>query len=205
MATVEPGFCGGECQPMRAAADGRARADCSEKKTAEIIQQEISREVAHLLQLLFSEQRNRGGLDLEAVEMAIRSAMHQAGASALCQLLQFEAPGPEQRQLPCSCGHTARYVELRSKPVLTAVGKAKCVRPYYLCEHCHRGQFPVDVELDIENTELSPGVRRMLAAVGHEGPFEQGREQMELLAGLSVTTKAVERTAEAIGELPPAM
>src|SRR5437870_2493286 len=39
----------------------------------------------------------------------------------------------------------------------------------------------------------------MLAAVGHELPFEQGREQMELLAGLAVTTKAVERTAEAIG------
>jgi hypothetical protein len=111
-----------------------------------------------------------------------------------------EAPGPEQRQLPCSCGHTARYVELRSKPVLTAVGNAECVRPYYLCEHCHRGQFPVDVDLDIENTELSPGLRRMLAAVGHEAPFEQGREQMELLAGLSLTTKAVERTAEAIGE-----
>src|SRR4029077_6017656 len=86
------------------------------------------------------------------------------------------------------------------KPVLTAVGKAECLRPYYLCEHCHRGQFPVDVDLDIENTELSPGVRRMLAAVGQEAAFEQGRQQMELLAGLSITTKAVERTAEAIGE-----
>lgn len=40
----------------------------------------------------------------------------------------------------------------------------------------------------------------MLAAVGQEAPFEQGRKQMELLAGLSVTSKAVERTAEAIGE-----
>ena len=79
------------------------------------------------------------------------------------------------------------------------MGVAECVRPYYLYEHCDRGQFPMDVELDIENTELSPGVRRMLAAVGQEAPFEQGREQMELLAGLSVTTKAVERTAEAIG------
>jgi hypothetical protein len=39
----------------------------------------------------------------------------------------------------------------------------------------------------------------MLATVGHEMPFEQGRQQMELLAGLSVTTKAVERTAEAVG------
>jgi hypothetical protein len=39
----------------------------------------------------------------------------------------------------------------------------------------------------------------MLATIGHELPFQQGHEQMELLAGLSVTTKAVERTAEAIG------
>jgi hypothetical protein len=141
-----------------------------------------------------------GPLDLEAVEMAVRGSVHQAGSAVLSRWLAFDPPSWEQRQLPCACGHTARYVELRSKPVLTAVGKAECLRPYYLCEHCHRGQFPVDVELDIENTELSPGVRRMLAAVGHEGPFEQGRKQMELLAGLSVTTKAVERTAEAIGE-----
>jgi len=153
-----------------------------------------------LLRLIFCERHPRGGWDLEAVEMAIRSAMHRAGAAALSQLLQFDPPGPEQRQLPCPCGHTAKYLELRSKPVLTAVGEAQCLRPYYLCERCHCGQFPVDVELDVENTELSPGVRRMLAAVGHEAPFEHGREQMELLAGLSVTTKAVERTAEATGE-----
>jgi hypothetical protein len=132
--------------------------------------------------------------------MAIRSAMHQAGAVALSQLLQFDPPGPDERQRPCPCGHTAQYLELRSKPVLTAVGEAQCLRPYYLCEHCHKGQFPVDVELDIENTELSPGVRRMLATVGHEAAFDQGRQPMKLLAGLSVTTKAVERTAEAIGE-----
>jgi hypothetical protein len=125
--------------------------------------------------------------------------VHQAGSAVLSQLLEFAPPSSENRQLSCSCGSTARYVKLRSKPVLTAVGKAECLRPYYLCEHCHRGQFPVDVDLDIENTELSGG-RRTLAAVGHEGPFEQGRKQTELLAGLSVTTKAVERTAEAIGE-----
>jgi hypothetical protein len=80
------------------------------------------------------------------------------------------------------------------------VGKAKVSRPYYLCAHCHAGQFPADVELDIENTEFSPGVRRMQAVVGQEAPFDHGRQQMKLLAGLEVTTKAVERTAEAIGE-----
>jgi len=35
--------------------------------------------------------------------------------------------------------------------------------------------------------------------VGSDASFEQGREQLELLAGLTVTAKAVERQAEAIG------
>ena len=53
--------------------------------------------------------------------------------------------------------------------------------------------------LDIEKLDLSPGVRRMLALVGCQAPFDHGRRQIELLAGLEVTAKAVERTAEAIG------
>ncbi len=132
--------------------------------------------------------------------MVVRSAMHQAGAAALTELLQFPVPEAAQRNIPCACGHQAHYRELRSKPVLTAVGPAEVSRPYYLCSHCHAGQFPADVELDIENTEFSPGVRRMQAVVGQGSPFDHGRQQMKLLADLEVTTKAVERTAEAIGE-----
>ena len=131
--------------------------------------------------------------------MAVRSAMHQAGAAALTELLQFPAPPADQRTLACACGQQAHYRELRSKPVLTAVGKVEVSRPYYVCPHCHHGQFPADIELDIANTEFSPGVRRMQAVVGQEAPFDQGRQQLKLLANLEVTTKAVERTAEAIG------
>jgi hypothetical protein len=150
--------------------------------------------------VLFSARRKTGRFDLQAVEMAVRSAMHQAGAAALTELLQFATPAEDRRTIPCSCGHPARYRELRSKPVLTAVGKVQVSRPYYLCPHCHTGQFPADVELDITDTEFSPGVRRMQAVVGQEAPFDHGRQQMKLLADLEVTTKAVERTAEAIGE-----
>jgi hypothetical protein len=132
--------------------------------------------------------------------MAMRSALHHAGATALSELLQFPVPAAEGRSIPCPCGHPAGYQELRSKPLLTVVGEATVSRPYYLCAHCHRGQFPADVELDIENTEFSPGVRRMQAVVGQEAPFDRGRQQLKLLADLEVTTKAVERTAEAIGE-----
>jgi len=150
--------------------------------------------------VIFNGRRKTGCLDLEAIEIVVRSAMHQAGAAALTELLQFEVPAADQRTLPCPCGQQAHYRELRSKPAFTAVGKVGLSRPYYLCPNCHNGQFPADVELDIEHTEFSPGVRRMLATVGQAAPFDHGRQQMKLLADLEVTTKAVERTAEAIGE-----
>ncbi len=159
----------------------------------------MAREVNQLLCRVFAQRRKDGRTDLEAVESALRAALHQAGAAALSELLQFEAPAADQRQLPCGCGHQAPYQEIRCKPILTIVGPVRISRPYYLCSRCHAGQFPVDVELDIENTEFSPGVRRMQALVGQEAPFDRGREQLQLLAGLEVTTKSVERTAEAIG------
>ncbi|HTV82462.1 MAG TPA: ISKra4 family transposase, partial [Acidobacteriaceae bacterium] len=133
--------------------------------------------------------------------MAIRSSMHRAGSAALTELLQFAAPTTdEERAIACACGQRAHYRELRSRPVLTVVGAVQVSRPYYLCPHCHQGQFPADVELDIDKTEFSPGVRRMQALVGQDAPFDQGREQIRVLAGLEVTTKSVERNAETIGE-----
>jgi hypothetical protein len=131
--------------------------------------------------------------------MALRAAMHRAGASALSQLLRNDPPGPDEREVPCPCGHKARYREMRGRRVQTALGEVGLRRAWYLCPHCHDGQCPVDAALDIEKTDLSPGVRRMLALVGSEAPFDHGRKQIELLAGLEVTAKAVERTAEAIG------
>jgi hypothetical protein len=159
----------------------------------------VGREINQLLGRIFAQRHKDGRTDLEAIETAVRATVHQAGAAALSALLQFPVPPAASRTRPCSCGQTAHYGGLRSKPVLTVVGRVEMSRPYYLCPDCHAGQFPADVELDIENTEFSPGVRRMQALVGQSAPFDQGREQMKVLAGLEVTAKSVERTAEGIG------
>lgn len=131
--------------------------------------------------------------------MGFRATLHQAGATALGQLLQFPEPAEELRLIPCPCGKQARYRELRSRRLLTVLGEVELVRPWYLCSNCHHGQCPVDRQLDIEDHDCSPGVRRMQALVGQDSPFDHGRQQMKILAGLEVTAKSVERTAEAIG------
>src|SRR6266567_6802848 len=74
------------------------------KKTAAAVHEEIAREVDQWLHILFRGRRKTGHVDLEAVEMMLRSAMHQAGAAGLTALLQLPAPPVEQRTVACSCG-----------------------------------------------------------------------------------------------------
>jgi hypothetical protein len=146
------------------------------------------------LRVILNGRRRTGHLELEATEMLVCSAMHHAGATVLTKLLQFPTPAAGQRTIACCCGHSAHYRELRSKPVLTVVGMVEVSRPYYLCLRCHTGHFPADVELDIENREFSPGVRRMQAVVGQEAPFDHGRQQMKLLADLEALGCAFTQT-----------
>ncbi len=172
--------------------------ECGGKKTAAAVHQEITRELNTLLPRIFAERRKAGELDLEAVELAFRSALHSAGAAGLSELLREAGPIPTTA--PCPCGSQARYKDMRRKPILTMLGPAQMLRAYYWCAGCRQGQFPADIARDIEDTDFSPGVRRMLALVGSEcSSFDHGRQQMEWLANLEVTTKAVERVTEAIG------
>jgi hypothetical protein len=129
--------------------------------------------------------------------MATRAASHRLGAKVLERLLS--APAGFELTVACDCGRQARFHQMRTKQVLTVLGPIAIERPYYVCPHCHQGRSPRDRELDVEGVACSPGVRRMMAAVGADASFEQGREQLALLAGLEVTAKAVERQAEAIG------
>jgi hypothetical protein len=131
------------------------------------------------------------------MEMATRAAAHHLGAKIVESL--FNAPAEFGREVPCPCGQKARFHQMRPKQLLTILGPITIQRPYYVCPACRSGQSPRDAELDVQGTEYSPGVRRMLAVVGGQMSFDKGRTQLQLLAGLEVTTKAVERQAEAIG------
>ena len=153
--------------------------------------------MTQLLGVIFRGQRRGDPLDLEAVETAVRGTMHRAGTTLLSKLLSSSETVPSR--IPCACGQQACYRDTRPKQLTTVVGEVRFERAYYLCSTCRRGQSPRDRELDIAGAACSPGVRRMMALVGSETSFEQGREQLDVLAGLDVTAKSVERHAEALG------
>lgn len=119
--------------------------------------------------------------------------MRRVAAVRLTELLQFPVPSPGERSLPCPCGLTAHCRELRPKLILTAVGEVQVSRPWFLCAGCHHGQFPADVELYIESSGFSPGLRRMRAVTGQAAPFDPGARSNEI-AGWTGSHKQSRRT-----------
>ena len=154
-------------------------------------------EIGRLLRVIFAGWRKTGSIDLEAVEMLVRDSMHQLGPATLSHLLSLSGPRPAT--VECACGRPAHLHDTRPKQLLTVVGRVRCQRAYHICPHCQAGHVLRDAELDVVGTACSPGVRRMMAAVGSDARFDRGREQLAVLAGLEVTTKAVGRHAAAIG------
>src|SRR5438128_5601683 len=103
----------------------RRRTGAWRKKTAAAVHQQIAWEVNALLARVFAERGKTSRTDLEAVEMALRSTLHQAGAAALTQLLRYEEPLADQHRIRCACCGKARYLEMRSRSILTVLGKAE--------------------------------------------------------------------------------
>ena len=130
--------------------------------------------------------------------MAIRAAMHPVGGAVLQQLLNADGGGHRGPRTDCDQGHRAAFVDYRSKVVLTVLAPVEVRRAYYHCAPCVRGLIPKDRDLDIVRTAFSPGVRRMMGRVGGKDAFDEGRRDLEALAGVVVKTKAVERVAEAV-------
>jgi hypothetical protein len=79
------------------------------------------------------------------------------------------------------------------------LGSIQLSRAYYHCTSCDHGECPRDRDFGVNHGSLSPGVLRMVGNVGAIVSFEEGSRLLQELAGLKVSTKQVERNAEALG------
>jgi len=125
--------------------------------------------------------------------------MQEVGGHVLETLLNADK-GYRGSRIDCPQGHRAEFVDYRSKRLVTVLSPVEVERAYYHCGCCGQGVIPKDLELDIVDSSFSPGVRRMMGRLGAKEAFDEGRRDLEELAGLIVKTKAVERVSEALGE-----
>ena len=144
-------------------------------------------------------QEPGGSWDLEAFEMGLRESVHRLGAVVVEKLLEAEGGGYRGTQVGCGCGGGARFMGYRAKALMTVLGSVSLSRAYYWCRHCGEGQIPLDQQLDVVGTGLSPGSRRLAARVGAKEPYREAAEDLKELAGVQIGAKAVERISKEVG------
>lgn len=138
------------------------------------------------------------GDGFDAAELAIRTAMLHLGAGLLEKLLEADS-GYRGPRIDCGHGHRAEFVSYRAKHLDTVLGRITLRRAYYHCRACKNGVVPRDDQLGVTGASLSPGLRKMTARAAAAEPFATAAGLLADLAGVSLSTKRVERSAEADG------
>lgn len=135
------------------------------------------------------------------LEQGLRQLLKQAGAQALGQgLSALEAPYPDP-QKACPCGAMAKYQLRRTAKTFTVFGWVAYRRAYYLCAHCHRGQYPLDRRLGLEPGRVSAGLASLLALAGVETAFEEGCKLIERFLLLEVSDNTLRKETQTFGQL----
>jgi hypothetical protein len=139
------------------------------------------------------------GESLGVLEQAMRAALASAGARLLQAVLAGDGDGYAGPHAGCGNGHQAVYAGRRDKTITTVLGPVTLRRAWYHCGQCRHGLAPRDQQLGVAGTSASPGLAEMIALAGAEVSFARAAGLLSGLAGITVSARTIERSAEATG------
>jgi len=138
-----------------------------------------------------------GGLgEIEERVGELRKRIDHALLDAIGRVL---GNGYRGTHLPCACGGTMRYVNDRSRRILTMFGRLKLRRAYYHCGACRASRVPLDEVLGIQGEGQSVGVQATTALVCSLMPNGQAMDLLGELGIPHVSLSESQRITRAVG------
>ncbi|HWF36258.1 MAG TPA: ISKra4 family transposase, partial [Solirubrobacteraceae bacterium] len=135
---------------------------------------------------------------MQAAEAVLRAGLLKLGGGVLGEALSAD-PGYRGPRVDCEHGHGAVFAGYRAKVIDTVLGPVTLRRAWYHCARCEHGLAPRDAELGVAGASMSPGLRAMSDKAAAAVPFAPAAGLLADLAGVRLTVKRVERSAEASG------
>jgi Uncharacterised protein family (UPF0236) len=133
------------------------------------------------------------------LEQAMRTALTSAGGRLLEAVLAGGGDGYAGPHARCPDGHQAGYAGRRDKTITTVLGPVTLSRAWYHCAACKHGFAPRDAQLGVAGATQSPGLAEMNALAGAEASFTRAAALIAALAGITISPRTIERSAEATG------
>ena len=104
----------------------------------------------------------------------------------------------------CECPHCNR--RLKAKPnkvkreILTLVGPVTLHRPYFYCNSCQFGFYPIDEALELSSHKIQPDIQELEAWLAAEVPYETASQTLDRCAGIKVSNRHIHEVANEIAQ-----
>lgn len=119
---------------------------------------------------------------------ALRQQLTGGVAQTLIEHTHQEEQG--RTSLRCAtCAHHLRARPVVSRTVETLIGALEVQRPYFYCQHCHRGCYPLDEVLGLRAGRLQLDVQQAVADLVTEVPYDTASTLFGRLSGLAVSSE----------------
>ena len=91
----------------------------------------------------------------------------------------------------CQCPHCLRRIKAKpekvKREVQVLIGSVMLYRPYFYCNICHYGFYPLDEALGLSNRKIQPDIQELEAWLAAEMPYETACETLKRCAGLELS------------------
>lgn len=156
-------------------------------------------QVATLLSDLVVECiQGKDDVGIGEIEQGMRQILQEVGRQALAQVL--EKSDVVEPSIRCACQHKATYRCRREGMAITVFGRVRYKRSYYVCDHCHLGEKPLDSRLQIKPGEMSQGLKPLLALLGIQTSFDEAAKLAKLLLLLDISDNSIRQAVQWMGQ-----
>ena len=132
------------------------------------------------------------------IEQGMRQLLQGIGREAMGQVL--EKSDTIEPSIRCSCQHKAAYRCRREGMMITVFGRMYYKRSYYICDHCGRGEKPLDSRLQIKPGEMSQGLKSLLALLGIQTSFDEAAELAKTLLLVDISDNSIRQAVQWVGQ-----
>jgi len=156
---------------------------------------------AYLPEIIASYDEKIEAESLSEMEVEIRHMCHELGRAIVVQCLETQTPKYPKDAVECPhCGEEARYVRRRKGMSITVFGRIYYRRPYYGCQNCHQGHFPLDAQLGIQPGQMSAEVVQLAALMGIQNSFATSRDLLARIALLDLSANSIRKACQQMGQ-----
>jgi len=155
--------------------------------------------IAQDVQAWIRDQAVAVGDDLTQIEAIVVPLMRLITAQVMEGLLAERPLGYEGSSRACACGGRQKFVDHRSKRILTTTGSVQLKRAYYHCRVCGASCCPHDEQAGLDEGGFSVALVQQATLLGVHVPFALAQQMLVSLIGQRVPGRTIERMVHRVG------